>query len=128
MCSREFTVSTCKVDMALVCILWLSYFLFVLASAQSCPEYTEYSQTTHAPVSSGVFHLAYQRPATECRTFISPVVEDTITRLNNTITDPDLFRLFENAYPNTLDTAIKWKGYAANDTDEELTFIITGDM
>jgi len=54
-------------------------------------------------------------------------VEDTITRLNSSITDRDLFRLFQNSFPNTLDTAIKWKGYAAG-TDEELTFVITGDM
>lgn len=106
----------------------LGVLLVVLVIAQDCPDYIGYSNVTHPPFSSGVYQLSYQRPATSCRTFLSSAVESTITRLNTTIADPDLFRLFENAYPNTLDTAIKWKGYAANSTDEELTFIITGDM
>lgn len=45
--------------------------------------------------------------------------------MKSKIKDPDLYRLFENSYPNTVDTAIKWKGYAKG-TDEELTFVITG--
>ena len=94
----------------------------------TCPDYTVYSTEYHPPFSTGVYNLSFQRPPVPCRTFISPIVEDTITRINGTITDPDLARLFENSYPNTLDTAIKWHGYAANNSIEELTFIITGDI
>lgn len=114
--------------MKLVQFLYLYGLLAVSAAAQKCPDYAAYANTTHPPFSNGVYELSYQRPTVECRTFISPDLENTLTRLNSSITDPDLFRLFENAFPNTLDTAIKWKGYAANNTDEELTFIITGDM
>ena len=114
--------------MELIHHLFLSSLLTIPVIAQNCPDYTGYSSTTHPPFSSGSYHLSYQRPTVDCRTFTSPTVEDTIARLNATIADPDLFRLFENAYPNTLDTAIKWKGYAANSIDEELTFVITGDM
>lgn len=97
-----------------------------LVSAQ-CPDYASYASTPHGPYSSGKYKLSYQRPAPNCRTFTLPEVESTIARLNATIKDPDLFRLFENSFPNTLDTAVKWKGYAAG-TQEELTFLITGDM
>lgn len=36
------------------------------------------------------------------------MVEKIITDLNSTILDRDLARLFENAFPNTLDTTVKW--------------------
>lgn len=99
-----------------------------LAAAQTCPDYADYAAAPHAPFSDGTYNLSYQRPVASCRTFTSLAVESTIARLNSTITDPDLSRLFENSFPNTLDTAIKWKGYAADNADEELTFVITGDM
>ena len=97
-----------------------------VVSAQ-CPDYANYASQPHPPYSSGQYKLSYQRPTPNCRTFSLPEVESTIARLNTTIKDPDLFRLFENSFPNTLDTAVKWKGYAAG-TTEELTFLITGDM
>ena len=68
------------------------------------------------------------RPVPQCRTVRISDVDNTVARLKRVIRDPDLYRLFENSFPNTLDTAIKWKGFAAGTTDEELTFVITGTL
>jgi meiotically up-regulated gene 157 (Mug157) protein len=108
-------------------VLRAACLLPALISAQ-CPEYIDYAKEIHEPFSSGKYQLAYQRPAEVCRTFKSQGVEDTITRLEAVIKDPDLYRLFLNSYPNTLDTAIRWKGTAADNAEEELTFVITGDI
>lgn len=111
-------------------LLLVTGFVAVAAAATvpaTCPDYLDYSQEYHAPYSSGRYNLSSQRPAPSCRTFKSQDVEDTITRMSKSIHDPDLFRLFQNSYPNTLDTAIKWHG-TAEGSDEELTFVITGDM
>lgn len=93
-----------------------------------CPDYSGYSQQYHAPFSAGRYNLSYQRPDPACRAFNSSVVEDTITSMQSVIKDPDLYRLFQNSFPNTLDTAVKWRGFAANNSKEELTFLITGDI
>ena len=95
--------------------------------AAQCPDYAEHAKSKHEPFSSGRYQLSWMRPASECRTFKSQAVEDVVSKMEKTIKDPDLYRLFQNAYPNTLDTAIKWKGFAKG-TDEELTFVITGDI
>lgn len=95
-------------------------------------DYNTYSKQSHGPLSLGKRQLPFQRPPKECRTFISLEVEEAIIKFGSIIEDPDLLRLFENSFPNTLDTAVKWKGYAKDEdgkwTDEELAFIITGDM
>ncbi|CAK7198314.1 hypothetical protein SEUCBS139899_000974 [Sporothrix eucalyptigena] len=89
------------------------------------------------PKSTGRYELPYIRPPSRCRTFNLSSLETLIDDMRTTIHDNDLFRLFENTYPNTLDTMIKWHGYANNTnedtmeetvTDEELTYIITGDI
>ncbi|KAL8697047.1 MAG: hypothetical protein Q9201_007339 [Fulgogasparrea decipioides] len=94
---------------------------------QPCPRYDEYAKyRNHEPFSEGRHRLPYQRPIEKCRTFPSPAVENTLFRLKNKIADPDLFRLFENTYPNTLDTAVLWTGFAwengtrGRNTDEDL--------
>jgi meiotically up-regulated gene 157 (Mug157) protein len=79
------------------------------------------------------------RPIQPCRTFYSHEVEETIERLKDVIVDPDLFRLFQNTWPSTLDTTIAWRGWSNASAilkdgqtepteEEELTFVITGDI
>lgn len=112
---------------------WKSLVPFVSVAAAAvnltCPDYSVYSTEHHGPYSGGMYNLSYQRPIPRCRTFNSSIVEDTITSVSRKIRDPDLKRLFVNSFPNTLDTAVKWKGYANNaSSGEELTFLITGDI
>jgi uncharacterized protein len=110
------------------CTTLLLSSLYLCLSSASCPGYSGYSQQQHEPLSTGSHQLSYMRPSPECRTFNSTGVEKAINQLKDVISDPDLFRLFENTFPNTLDTAIKWRGTASNNSDEELTFVITGDI
>ncbi|EFX02846.1 duf1237 domain containing protein [Grosmannia clavigera kw1407] len=100
----------------------------VAASTASCPDYSAYSKQMHEPRSNGSYRLSAMRPERACRTFHSSVVEQTIAAVQADMADPDLSRLFANAFPNTLDTAIRWHGVAADNAAEELTFVITGDI
>jgi hypothetical protein len=89
----------------------------------SCPDYSTHSLGHNKPISTGRYQLTYQRPIPACRTFNLTEVEDTILSMKEAIRDPDLFRLFENCFPNTLDTAITWKGTAKGKSgrkDEEV--------
>lgn len=108
-------------------LLLLSSLVLTSAINLTCPDYYVWSTESHPPYSGGIYNLSWQRPVTRCRTFNLSIVEDTINRISNDIADPDLKRLFENSYPNTLDTAVKWHG-TANGSDQELTFLITGDI
>ncbi|KAG9236964.1 hypothetical protein BJ875DRAFT_195695 [Amylocarpus encephaloides] len=108
-----------------------------LKSAKECLNYQALQDLKQAPLSEGKRKFPYSRPEPECRTFRLPSMEKLIERMKGVIKDSDLLRLFENSYPNTLDTMIKWRGYAqgidpvtknATTTDEELAYVITGDI
>jgi meiotically up-regulated gene 157 (Mug157) protein len=91
--------------------------------------------------------LPYQRPSPHCRTFESELVEKVIADMTKDMKDKDLARIFENAFPNTLDTTVrwhvdgtektteaKWKKQGASSTKESAkwqgaqSFIVTGDI
>lgn len=95
-----------------------------------------------APFSEGPLELPFQRPSKYCRTFESPLVEKVITDMNEKIVDKDLARIFENAFPNTLDTTVRWHVDNSNTGKHKSTarrqdpaawkgaqsFIVTGDI
>ena len=64
------------------------------------------------------------RPDTGKRNFISKSVEETIARVKKNISDPELSWLFENCYPNTLDTTVTYTEPGGKPD----TFVITGDI
>ncbi|PVI03563.1 glycoside hydrolase family 125 protein [Periconia macrospinosa] len=74
----------------------------------ACPDYKNYAMHQHPPYTDGPLKLPFQRPSTYCRTFESPLVEKVIEDMKTKLVDKDLARLFENAFPNTLDTTVRW--------------------
>jgi len=64
------------------------------------------------------------RPPFKDRKFVSNAVEAKIKELKENLKDKDLALLFENCFPNTLDTTIK---YSVTDGKPD-TFVITGDI
>lgn len=65
-----------------------------------------------------------QRPPLDKRTFTSDAIESQIKKIKSTIKDKELAWMFENCYPNTLDTTVD---YEIIDGKPD-TFIITGDI
>ncbi|WP_297093832.1 glycoside hydrolase family 125 protein [uncultured Draconibacterium sp.] len=64
------------------------------------------------------------RPAAGERNFVSKAVEETIAAAKAKIKDPKLAWMFENCFPNTLDTTVE-HGTLNGKPD---TFVITGDI
>lgn len=64
------------------------------------------------------------RPAIAKRKFVSDAVEQTIEKVKKEISNPELSWMFENCFPNTLDTTVQ---YSEQDGSPD-TFVITGDI
>ncbi|CAE6488470.1 unnamed protein product [Rhizoctonia solani] len=109
-------------DMQLAFALASAATLALPAVAQ-CEDYTKYSTKPQGTPSAGVLGLPFMRPPPECRTFNSSSVETVIDQMKKRLKDPDVARLFENTFPNTLDTTVKYFSKEKN-----LAFIITGDI
>lgn len=65
-----------------------------------------------------------KRPPIADRNFTSTAVEATIAKMKKVIKDPEVAWLFENCFPNTLDTTVFFKMIDGRPD----TFVITGDI
>jgi uncharacterized protein len=65
-----------------------------------------------------------RRPAPGARKFNSEEIERVIREIKSAISDPELAWMFENCFPNTLDTTVE---FAMQDGVPD-TFVITGDI
>lgn len=65
-----------------------------------------------------------KRPPMSERKFTSEAVEKTIKTIKKSIADEELAWMFENCFPNTLDTTVKF--YRKN--NKPYTYVITGDI
>jgi meiotically up-regulated gene 157 (Mug157) protein len=74
----------------------------------ACPDYASYAAFPHPPFTKGPLKLPFQRPNPHCRTFHSDAIEKVINDITSRMKDPDLARLFENAFPSTTDTTVKF--------------------
>ena len=68
--------------------------------------------------------FASRRPALQDRKFHSTGVEAYLLNVSGRISDPELAWLFENCYPNTLDTTVELSSFNGKPD----TAVITGDI
>lgn len=66
------------------------------------------------------------RPPIEKRLFTSPAVEAQIVRVKSLLTNAKLAAMFENCFPNTLDTTVHFRTDSVDGKPD--TFVYTGDI
>jgi uncharacterized protein len=75
-------------------------------------------------VKSVAAELPHARPARPDRHFTSAAVEALIPRVQRVVGDPALSTIFENCFPNTLDTTV----YPGTFEGKPDTYVVTGDI
>jgi hypothetical protein len=73
---------------------------------------------------TGIDSYVSKRPTIKNRHFKSAAVEQTIARVKAKIKDPKLAWMFENCFPNTIDTTVNF----SMKNGKPDTFVITGDI
>ncbi|SCU99297.1 LADA_0H18822g1_1 [Lachancea dasiensis] len=113
-------------------------------TVKKCSSYVDYASVPHFKETDkdATLTLPFQRPPKNCRTFQSPLVELFLPEFTKRLKNRDLARLFENTFPNTIDTTILW--HVTGEANRKLnnhklkpllyrnevpeTFVVTGDI
>ena len=83
-------------------------------------------ETVFAQAGAGIKQTGYvsKRPELSKRNFTSKAVEETIVQVKKQLKDPKLAWMFENCFPNTLDTTVHFRTIDKRPD----TFVYTGDI
>ena len=104
--------------LTLVAAAFLPVAAWATPTADPCPQ-----DNTAVPVAGRT--VTGQRPPVAKRLFTSKAVEEKIRRIKSQLTDRKLAEMFENCFPNTLDTTVHFRKLPDGTPD---TFVYTGDI
>src|SRR5580658_1216566 len=87
--------------------------------------FTSHTWADNAPLATAkALELPHARPAVGARHFTSQAVENAILEVQKQIPDRPLATIFENCFPNTLDTTV----FPGTHDGKPDTYIVTGDI
>lgn len=103
--------------------LYITPILLLAASAFAAPSPAAIP-ADNMQSSSLPYKYTSKRPAPEDRLFVSQAVEDKIKEVTSLLTNEELAWMFENCFPNTLDTTVHFRMLDGKPD----TFVYTGDI
>ena len=86
------------------------YILAMVLATGSNAQASDYvlsKDNTH--VATTALKYKTKRPLLQDRLFVSQAVEAEIRRIKSELTNPKLAWMFENCFPNTLDTTVRYR-------------------
>lgn len=110
-----------------VFLIAVSGFLLFVNGFYGCSEVpkTDYAEKARSIILTTDNIYVSQRPDAKDRLFVSDAVERRIQEISKLLVNPRLRWMFQNCYPNTLDTTVRY--YITDDGDDD-TFVYTGDI
>lgn len=106
-------------------ILALATTVSLFVHSQAYAIETKVCLTDNTKTDSHAVILTSQRPPVQKRLFHSTAVEQTIEHVKTILRNPKLLWMFENCYPNTIDTTVH---YRIGEDGKHDTFVYTGDI